>query len=85
MPHAKNKKGKQAEPSPPASTARWFLGNTFRLLRRHGGTVAICILVGYCVHEISLTFIAYAGKTSMASMAFNLFAHLEAVWTPIRR
>jgi hypothetical protein len=81
MPHAKTKKLKQHEPPPPSSTFRWFFGNIFKLIRKHGGTIAVCTLVAYCVHETSRTFIAYAGKTSMANLVFNLFAHLEAVWT----
>lgn len=37
--------------------------------------------MGYIAHEISLAFIAYAGKTSNANLVFNLMSNVNFVFT----
>jgi len=37
--------------------------------------------IGWCVHEISEAFVAYAGKTSVANLALSILANLSVLWT----
>jgi hypothetical protein len=76
----KNKKNKQPEPRREASTFRWFFGNLFSLLRRHGSAVVMWLTVGWCAHEISRAFIAYAGKSSLADLSLKVLANVSVVW-----
>ena len=37
--------------------------------------------IGYCVRQVSLAFIAYAGRTSSANMVVSILANVSFVWT----
>jgi hypothetical protein len=60
---------------------RWFWGNVFSLLRRHGGTVGFWIGIGYIAHQVSVTFMAFAGRESSANLAFGLMSNVTFVFT----
>ncbi len=60
---------------------KWFFGSIFSLVRKHGNAVITWFGIGWCVREISLAFIAYAGRTSTASLSFQVLANLSVVWT----
>jgi hypothetical protein len=78
-----NKKGKQSEPRESRrepSTFRWFFGNLFSLLRRHGNIIIIGATLGWVAHEASKAFIAYAGKSSYADLTARLLANVSVVW-----
>src|SRR5258708_2176534 len=62
-------------------TARWLLGNIFGVLRKHGNAIVMWCGIGWCVHEISVAFIAYAGRTSLATLSLSVLANLSVVWT----
>ena len=79
----KNKKGKEAEfrePRREPDTFRWFFGHVFSLLRRHGAAIAMWLGIGWCAHEISKTFIAYAGRDSIADLTLRVLANISVVW-----
>jgi hypothetical protein len=71
-------KKKAAEP---ISSFRWFFGNVFSLLRRHGSTVGFWLGIAYIAHQVSLAFIAFAGKDSNANLAFSLMSNVNFVFT----
>jgi len=60
---------------------RWFLWSVFSLLRRHGNAVVMWLVIGWCFHDGSQAFIAYAGKTSLASFSVELLASVQSVFT----
>lgn len=60
---------------------RWFLGHVFSLLRRHGNALFFWTALCYIVRRISLAFIAFAGKQSLADISFALAANISMVWT----
>lgn len=64
-----------------SSTFRWFFGNVFSLIRRHGNAIAMWLAIAYSVHETALTFVAYAGRTSVADLTFKMLANISMVWT----
>lgn len=76
------KKSKLAdrEPRQEPSTFRWFFGHVFSLLRRHGAAVAMWLTLGWCAHEVSRAFIAYAGRSSLADLTFRVLANVSVVW-----
>lgn len=76
-----NRTVKKPEARYEPSTFRWFFGNVFSLLRRHGAAVAVCLVVGWSVHEIARIFIAYAGRASVADLTFRLLTSINIVWT----
>lgn len=76
-----NKTVKEPERRYEPSTFRWFFGNLFSLLRRHGAAVSVCSVIGWSVHQVALVFIAYAGKASIANLTFRLLASVSVVWT----
>lgn len=53
----------------------------FSLLRRHGGAIATCLVIGYSVQQVSQAFIAYAGKASIADLTLKVLANVSIVWT----
>jgi len=65
----------------PPSFIRWFFGHVFSVLRRHGNTVGFWIGMAYIARQVSLAFIAFAGKESNASLAFNLMSNVNFVFT----
>src|SRR5271166_6432495 len=65
----------------PPSFIRWFFGHIFSVLRRHGNAVGFWIGMAYIARQVSLAFIAYAGKESTASLAFNLMSNVNFVFT----
>ncbi len=65
-------------PLPPSDgSSGMFLG----MGRRHGNLFITWCGIGYCVHQISLAFRAYAGQTSYASLGLELFANISFVWS----
>ena len=70
---------REARPEP--SAFRWFFGHVFSLLRRHGGALCTCFVIGYLVHEVAQAFIAYAGKASIADLTLKVLANVSFVWT----
>ena len=79
MSNRQQKQPKQTRPEP--SVPRWFFGEVFRTLRRHGGAIAACLVIGYSVHEVAQAFIAYAGKASIADLTLRVLANVSVVWT----
>jgi hypothetical protein len=69
------------QPRHEPSAFRWFFGHVFSLLRRHGGALATCLLIGYSVQQVSQAFIAYAGKASIADLTLKVLANVSIVWT----
>jgi uncharacterized membrane protein len=65
----------------PPSFVRWFFGHIFSVLRRHGNTVGFWIGMAYIARQVSLAFIAFAGKESNASLAFTLMSNVNFVFT----
>jgi hypothetical protein len=63
------------------SFVRWFFGHVFSLLRRHGGIIGFWVGTGYVAHQVSLAFIAFAGKESNASLFFSLMSNVNVVFT----
>jgi hypothetical protein len=78
---ANKKKPPQPAPRPEPPFAKWFLGHVFSLLRRHGNAVIVWLALGYIARQASLAFIAYAGRTSAASMSLAIMANISFVWT----
>jgi hypothetical protein len=73
-------KPKQAsKPEPPFY--RWFIGSIFNLLRRHGNVIAAWVGAGFIARQVSLAFIAYAGRDSTANLSFSILASVSFVWT----
>jgi lysylphosphatidylglycerol synthetase-like protein (DUF2156 family) len=70
----------KAETKPQPSTFRWFMGNVFSLLRRHGNFICGCILIGFCVYETGGAVKAYAGRSSDVQLNFwlSFMANLRA-------
>jgi hypothetical protein len=68
-------------PRQPKSAARWFIGNVFSLVRRHGNFAMACLLIGYCVNRASTGVEAFAGRRSLADLKFGLFANVTVVFT----
>jgi hypothetical protein len=58
-----------------------FCGHLFGILRKHGKAIVVWLTLGYMVRQVSLAFIAYAGRTSAANLAFSLMANINFVWT----
>ncbi|HTS10456.1 MAG TPA: hypothetical protein VMP68_33135 [Candidatus Eisenbacteria bacterium] len=78
-----NHTGKQASASAPhkeVSAFRWFFGQVFVLLRRHGGAIMMWLALGYIAHAVSQAFIAYAGQSSYADLSVRLLANVSVVW-----
>jgi hypothetical protein len=61
--------------------SRWFLGNIFSIVRRHGNFAAACFTVGYCVHNASVGVQAFAGRTSLANLQLGFLANISIVWS----
>jgi hypothetical protein len=75
-------KGAPKQVSKPDPTFyRWFFGSIFNLLRRHGKTVAGWIGTGYIVRQVSLAFIAFAGRESTADLSLRILSSVSFVWT----
>lgn len=60
---------------------RWFFGHVFSLVRRHGRTIIIWSSLCYIVRQAALALIAFAGKQSIARLAFALAANISIAWT----
>lgn len=75
-----NTQVRRFEPQREPSTFRWFCGNVFSLFRRHGNIIIIGLTAGWLGHEAARAFIAFAGKTSYASLTGSLIANLSVVW-----
>jgi hypothetical protein len=63
------------------SAFRWFFGHVFSIIRKQSGALILWITIAYCVRQISLAVIAYAGRSSNASLGVNILANLSFVWT----
>src|SRR5260370_1214119 len=74
------KRGKQAS-KPEPTFYRWFFGSVFNLLRRHGNVIAGWVGVGFIARQVSLAFIAYAGRSSTANLSLSILASVSFVWT----
>jgi hypothetical protein len=61
-------------------SARWFLSNLFNLAKRHGNWVVTCALYAWLAQKISLTLIAFSGKTSLANFSLRFLASVNIVW-----
>src|SRR5207245_8766470 len=81
MGKAKGSKVAVAPSIPEPSFARWFLGNIFAVIRRHGNFVAGCLTAGYCFYQGSLAVQAFAGRTSAASLQVGILANVSFVWS----
>lgn len=81
MANRQTKQQSRPEPRIEPSAFRWFFGHVFSLLRRHGAAIAVCLVIGYSMHEVSLAFIAYAGKASLADLTLRVLANVSIVWT----
>lgn len=66
-------------PEPPFS--KWLSWHLFSLLRRHGNAVIVWVGLGYIAHQLSLAFIQYAGRSSVASLSLAIMANISFVWT----
>jgi hypothetical protein len=65
----------------PPSFFRWFFGNTFSVLRRHGNIIGFWVGMGYIARQVSLAFVAYAGKQSNANLVLSLMSNVNFVFT----
>jgi hypothetical protein len=65
----------------PTSLVRWFFGHTFTVLRRHGNTVGFWVGMAYIARQISLAFVAFAGKQSNANLVLSLMSNVNFVFT----
>jgi hypothetical protein len=74
-----DKRSKKKQTSGP-TTARWFLGSLFNLLRRFGSQVIWVTLLAYAVHSAAIVFIAYAGQTTNANLAIRIATHLNVAF-----
>jgi hypothetical protein len=74
-------RARKREPKREAPFNRWFLGHVFSLLRRHGNALFSWTAVCYIVRRLSLAFISFAGKQSVADLGFTLAANISIVWT----
>jgi hypothetical protein len=81
MPQGKKAAEKDRTSKEPPSFARWFFGHIFSVLRRHGGAVGFWVGMAYITRQVSLAFIAFAGKESNASLAFSLMSNVNFVFT----
>jgi hypothetical protein len=72
-------KGK-GKPQPQEGAFRWFFGHIFGLIRRHGNIVVIWCGIGWCVHEVSVAAIAFAGKESIENLSVRFLANINVVW-----
>jgi hypothetical protein len=77
----RNTKKPEPEPRREPNTFRWFFGHVFSLLRRHGAHIVRWATLGWCVREIALVFIAYAGKSSLADLSVRVLANVSVVWS----
>jgi hypothetical protein len=81
----KDKKDKDTTPPPPGgsepSAFRWFFGHVFSIIRKQGGALILWITIAYCVRQVSLAAIAYAGRSSSASFGMSILANVSFVWT----
>jgi len=75
------KRAQAARPKAVPSFARWFLGNVFRLLRRHGGGILCSIAAVLMVRDTSEAFAAYAGRQSNANLLFNFMGNVNVLFT----
>jgi len=80
MTNQAGKQGQVNESRREPSTFRWFFGQVFSLLRRHGGAVMMWLTLGYCAHAAAQAFIAYAGQSSYADLSVRLLANVSVVW-----
>jgi hypothetical protein len=62
------------------STFRWFFGNVFSLLRRHGNVFIIGATIAWVAQVASDAIVAYAGKSSFADLTMRLLANVSVVW-----
>jgi hypothetical protein len=76
----KNKKAQPANQQAPSSAFRWFFGSVFNLIRKLGQSVVMWCGIAWCVHEASISIVAFAGKSTAASMALNVLANVSVVW-----
>jgi hypothetical protein len=72
--NASNRQSRQNQP--PAW--RWLAAQILGLIRQFGSTVIWASVVIFFIYEAAHTLQAFAGKTSVASLIFNLAAKLNA-------
>jgi len=66
-------------PAPePSLTARWILENVFALLRQYGNSMFLTAVFLYAIKKGSESLVAFAGKTSIASLALKLATELNS-------
>jgi hypothetical protein len=70
-----------SQPQGVPSAFRWFFGHIFSIIRKQGGGLVLWVTVAYCVRQASLAVIAYAGRSSSATLGVNILANLSFVWT----
>lgn len=68
---------KKAAPDSPVSV-RWLLENVFALLRQFGNTLALTAVLLYAIRKASESLVSFAGKTSIAGLAFKLATELNS-------
>ncbi len=59
-------------------TARWVLENIFSLLRQYGNSMFLTAVLLYAIKKGSESLVAFAGKTSIASLALKLATELNS-------
>lgn len=74
-----DKQSKKKQASRP-TTARWFFGSLFNLLRRFGSTFIWVGFLSYAIHVAGVVLIAYAGRNSNANMAIRIAANLNVAF-----
>jgi hypothetical protein len=75
-----NKNKPKPSPQPQEGNFRWFFGNVFGLVRKHGNLVIIWIGIGWCAREFAIAAMAFAGKQSVANWSLSVLANIQVVW-----
>lgn len=57
---------------------RWILGHIFVLLRQFGNPLILAFVVCFVVWQLGHDIVAFAGRTSVATLAFEVAAKLNA-------
>ena len=84
-----DKKSKTQARAEPPVTLRWILSHIFVLVRQFGSQLIIALVVIYLIHEANIAAMAFAGRTSVASLVmqvagqFNLTVGISIALTGI--
>lgn len=78
---SKAKPPKKPPPQKAQTFARWFWGKVFRIIESTARPVVVMTGICTCVWFMADALKAYAGKQSVANMAFGVLADIKFVWT----